>query len=815
DIGELVSQKPQWQESASLREVFKDIPSLYELHKHLLNGLERVHAENFKNLLPSIFVKMEEVPYLNIYKIFVCRYADNYTRLARLVSKDKDFSNLCKSTIESSKFAEQRIQDVCGMYFGVHSSLTRFKLLISKLEETLREDDSRLLDVQRALKVISELLQNSEGEMVRQDKIKDAQMMLSKIDGRTMEFRQIPPLIREGPCRKIPRRSTHKRILDRHLFLFAGYLVITEPVNAIGRYQTKSETILSGATLSEISEDEEIGIPHCFRIRAQHLCVELAFVSAKEKEEWWDGLLLGISHASTHVNSLGPTADQELEVVTGSTAAEWVKDEQSTMCAECHTQFTVINRRHHCRVCGKVFCGSCSDYRAPIRFLGGKLKRVCVVDYYLIHQELKPPTPAIMESILRRTQKGSASTETGYLFWCVCSQGVWNSKPASRSIRTTSQTRHIRLHLIKSPSNVVTSSSTSSGCPQDQDNSNCPVRCDSLNVDTTSTNSDSSLQMTPESSTKKSNTKASAGIHVHPHHSVCLSRMSCVLQTDTLLSMFAARADTKAKDQIPLIGTRLFFLDTISCAPSPELYCRKRSASCVVSKKPDFTPEVDSYKALKESRSDRTFKTDSHSTSDLLDGLLYQPANPSDEFFNNDRPLNLNPSTRRSNPFYRNCKPPFLLPKPNTASIATVTGKCTQQAVCKDEPIDSPPSPLYIRTRTSPTLENGLVNTRAERPRRGRTVLEERRKTKFLAYKEYIQPTFTREEVAKQIESISPSILGILRNKLGFILLPMNTDSLAHYFEAPSEEVRTRWLLSICRTCINYMAQWSSEIAQP
>ncbi|KAF6772552.1 hypothetical protein AHF37_06553 [Paragonimus kellicotti] len=630
------------------------------------------------------------------------------------------------------------------MYFGVHSSLTRFKLLISKLEQTLREDDSRLVHVQMALKVISELLQHSEGEIVRQDKIKDAQMMLSKVDGRTMEFRQIPPLIREGPCKKIPRRSTHKRILDRHLFLFAGYLVITEPANAMGRYQTKSETILSGATLSEIDEDEEIGVPHCFRIRAQHLCVELAFVSAKEKEEWWDGLMLGISHARNRINSFGPTADQEPEAVTGSTAAEWVKDEQSTMCAECHTQFTVINRRHHCRVCGKVFCGSCSDYRAPIRFLGGKLKRVCVVDYYLIHQELKPPTPAIMEGILRRTQKESASTETGYLFWCVCNQGIWSSKPASRSTRATSQTRHIQLHLTKSPSNVVTSSGTSPGCPQDQHSSSCPIRCNSPNIDTASTNSDSNLQLTPESNTRKNNGKAPTGVRVHPHHSVCLSRMSCVLQTDTLLSMFAARADTRAKDQIPLIGTRLFFLDTISCPPSPELHCRKRSVSCGVLNKPDFTPEVDLYKALKDSGSARTFEADSHSLSNLSDGLLPQPANPSDKSLNNDRPLNLDQPIRRSNPFYRNCKPPLLLPKPNTASIAAVVGKCTQQAAFKDEPIESPPSPLYIRTRNSPALENGLVNTRAERPRRGRTVLEEKRKNKFLAHKEDIQPTFTQ-----------------------------------------------------------------------
>ncbi|CAH8629648.1 unnamed protein product [Dicrocoelium dendriticum] len=95
----------------------------------------------------------------------------------------------------------------------------------------------------------------------------------------------------------------------------------------------------------------------------------------------------------------------DVSTASGNLAAEWVKDEQSTMCAECCAEFTVLNRRHHCRACGKVFCGSCSDYRAPIAFLGGKLQRVCTVDYYLINNELKPPTPAIMEGMLRRSQK--------------------------------------------------------------------------------------------------------------------------------------------------------------------------------------------------------------------------------------------------------------------------------------------------------------------------------------------------------------------------------------------------------------------------
>ncbi|KAH0891363.1 hypothetical protein HID58_053792 [Brassica napus] len=52
----------------------------------------------------------------------------------------------------------------------------------------------------------------------------------------------------------------------------------------------------------------------------------------------------------------------------------WMPDQSCRVCYECDCQFTLINRRHHCRLCGRVFCGKCtansiplagSDLRAP------------------------------------------------------------------------------------------------------------------------------------------------------------------------------------------------------------------------------------------------------------------------------------------------------------------------------------------------------------------------------------------------------------------------------------------------------------------
>lgn len=41
---------------------------------------------------------------------------------------------------------------------------------------------------------------------------------------------------------------------------------------------------------------------------------------------------------------------------------KWVNDDAVTSCYNCACEFSFIKRKHHCRLCGRIFCNNCSDF---------------------------------------------------------------------------------------------------------------------------------------------------------------------------------------------------------------------------------------------------------------------------------------------------------------------------------------------------------------------------------------------------------------------------------------------------------------------
>ncbi|XP_072310370.1 zinc finger FYVE domain-containing protein 16 isoform X2 [Eucyclogobius newberryi] len=75
--------------------------------------------------------------------------------------------------------------------------------------------------------------------------------------------------------------------------------------------------------------------------------------------------------------------DEEEEL--GNKQPAWMPDSEAPNCINCDQKFTFTRRRHHCRACGKVYCGVCCNRKCKLKYLQ-KEARVCVICFDSIHR---------------------------------------------------------------------------------------------------------------------------------------------------------------------------------------------------------------------------------------------------------------------------------------------------------------------------------------------------------------------------------------------------------------------------------------------
>ncbi|XP_061385482.1 RUN and FYVE domain-containing protein 2 isoform X3 [Danaus plexippus] len=67
----------------------------------------------------------------------------------------------------------------------------------------------------------------------------------------------------------------------------------------------------------------------------------------------------------------------EKEAKSNEDTPNWTSDKDAVACTACSKEFTIARRKHHCRRCGHIFCGACSEKTVA---LAGNTKPVRVCD---------------------------------------------------------------------------------------------------------------------------------------------------------------------------------------------------------------------------------------------------------------------------------------------------------------------------------------------------------------------------------------------------------------------------------------------------
>ncbi|PZC83176.1 hypothetical protein B5X24_HaOG208649 [Helicoverpa armigera] len=192
-------------------------------------------------------------------------------------------------------------------------------------------------------------------------------------------------LVGEGVLTKMCR----KKPKARQFFLFNDILVYGNIVINKKKYNKQHVIPLEEVKLESLKDEGQYRNGWLIRTASKSFAVYAA--TATEKEEW-------MAHIEKCIEDLLRKSGKQ---PPSEHAAVWVPDNEASICMHCKkTQFTVLNRRHHCRKCGSVVCGPCSSKRYILRGQSDKPLRVCLQCFDELNRErarppAQPPTANI------------------------------------------------------------------------------------------------------------------------------------------------------------------------------------------------------------------------------------------------------------------------------------------------------------------------------------------------------------------------------------------------------------------------------------
>jgi hypothetical protein len=100
----------------------------------------------------------------------------------------------------------------------------------------------------------------------------------------------------------------------------------------------------------------------------------------ESNESYLDDISYSICVDKTRIDS---SENNPLKYTLPRKTHGWVDDSSVTHCFNCISQFGIFLRKHHCRLCGKIFCWKCTNYRdiLPTDLLSDDSKKVTWNEY--------------------------------------------------------------------------------------------------------------------------------------------------------------------------------------------------------------------------------------------------------------------------------------------------------------------------------------------------------------------------------------------------------------------------------------------------
>eukprot|EP00475_Leptophrys_vorax_P030095 TRINITY_DN4480_c1_g1_i3.p1 TRINITY_DN4480_c1_g1~~TRINITY_DN4480_c1_g1_i3.p1 ORF type:complete len:435 (-),score=120.38 TRINITY_DN4480_c1_g1_i3:223-1527(-) len=164
----------------------------------------------------------------------------------------------------------------------------------------------------------------------------------------------------DGDLMKVCRKTDK----SFHFFLFSDLFLYAGKGTRPGSYVLHRQFPINAGFVVVDAPDHA---QPAFQIRHAQKSFTVYAKDNEEKKKWFDALTDCINECQK-MNAIS-------QAESGEAAPLWTPDKNSKNCEVDQKPFSLVNRRHHCRRCGRLVCSSCS--KARMRVGANEKVRVC------------------------------------------------------------------------------------------------------------------------------------------------------------------------------------------------------------------------------------------------------------------------------------------------------------------------------------------------------------------------------------------------------------------------------------------------------
>uniref|UniRef100_A0A8C2GKC1 FYVE, RhoGEF and PH domain containing 4a n=1 Tax=Cyprinus carpio TaxID=7962 RepID=A0A8C2GKC1_CYPCA len=435
-----------------VKNIFSNISSINTFHSQfLLPDLEKRMGEwTSTPRIGDILQKL--TPFLKMY----AEYVKNFDHAMDLLKQWLDRSPPFKAII-----LEIQSQEVCGSLSLQHHMLEpvqrvpRYEMLLKDYLKKLPHDHVDRRDAEKSLEIIATAATHSNTAIRKTENLKKLLEIYEMLGEEEDIVNPSNELIKEGHILKLAARNTSA--MDRYLFLFNNMLLYCVPkFSLVGqKFTVRTRIGIDGMKVTGTYNDD---YPHTFQVSGKERTLELQASSEQDKESWIKAFQETI-HIYLQKNETFKSAFKDPEEIPdlkiselGKRAPRWIRDNEVTMCMRCKEAFNALTRRrHHCRACGYVVCGKCSDYKAPLEYDGNRINKVCkdcnsILTGHIDSEEREGKKKGILE--IEAAQFSGNSIMCGFLQYCE------KNKPWQKVWCVIPQKEALVLYLYGAPQDV-------------------------------------------------------------------------------------------------------------------------------------------------------------------------------------------------------------------------------------------------------------------------------------------------------------------------------------------------------------------------